>query len=130
MVVLAVIVGFALGAVAAWLLARSRAQVQVARLETALEHQRKVAGDAATQFKALSAETLERTVELAKGQFEQYRDSAAQELRRRHDSFEQLVKPIKESLERVDGQVKTLEQSRREDHGALTTHLRDRKSVV
>ena len=124
MVVLAVIVGFALGAVAAWLLARSRAQVEVARLETALEHQRQVAGDAAIQFKALSAETLERTVELAKGQFEQYRDSAAQELRRRHDSFEQLVKPIKESLERVDGQVKTLEQSRREDHGQLTTHLR------
>src|SRR5215212_7572082 len=49
MVVLAVIVGFALGAVAAWLLARSRAQVQVARLETALEHQREVAGDAAVR---------------------------------------------------------------------------------
>src|SRR3954451_15390432 len=123
MVVLAVIVGFALGAVAAWLLARSRAQVEVARLETALEHQREHAGDAATRFKALSAETLERTVELARGQFEQYRDSAAQELQRRHESFEQLVKPIRESLERVDGQVKTLEASRRQDYGALTQQL-------
>src|SRR5215210_549301 len=124
MVMLAVIIGFALGAVAAWLLARSRAQVEIARLETTLEHQRELSGDAAMQFKALSAETLERTVELARGQFEQYRDSAAQELRRRHESFEQLVKPIKESLERVDGQVRTLEQSRRQDHGALTEHLR------
>ena len=124
MVVLAIIVGFALGAVAAWLLARSRAQVEVARLEAALEHQRELAGDVATRFKALSAETLERTVELARGQFEQYRDSAAQELQRRHESFEQLVKPIKDSLERVDGQVKTLEQSRRQDYGALTEHLR------
>ena len=124
MVVLAVIVGFALGAVAAWLLARSRSQVEVARLETALEHERRLAGDIGTRFKALSAETLERTVDLAKGQFEQYRASAAQELQRRHESFEQLVRPIKESLERVDGQVKTLEQSRRQDFGALTTHLR------
>ncbi|HKF14109.1 MAG TPA: hypothetical protein VKB13_02670, partial [Gaiellaceae bacterium] len=94
MIVLAIIVGFALGAAAAWLLARSRAQVEVARLEAALEHQRELAGDVATRFKALSAETLERTVELARGQFEQYRDSAAQELQRRHESFEQLVKPI------------------------------------
>src|SRR5215217_3964125 len=123
MVVLAVIVGFALGAAAAWLLARSRARVEVVRLETALEHQLELAGDAATRFKALSAETLERTVELAKGQFEQYRDSAAQELQRRHESFEQLVKPIKDSLERVDGQVKTLEASRRQDYGALTQQL-------
>src|SRR3954452_16817096 len=84
MVVLAVIVGFALGAVGAWLLARSRAQVEVARPEDALEHHREHAGGAATRFKARSAETLERTVELAKGQFEHYRDSAAQELQRRH----------------------------------------------
>jgi DNA recombination protein RmuC len=124
MIVVAVIVGFGLGAAAAWLLARSRMQVQVARLETALEHERAVSGDVSTRFKALSAETLERTVELAKGQFEQYRASAAQELQRRHESFEQLVKPIKESLERVDGQVKTLEESRRQDYGALTTQLR------
>src|SRR5215217_1923792 len=104
MVVLAVIVGFLLGASAAWLLARSRAQVEVARLETALGHE-------------------QETAQLWKSQFEQYRDSAAQELRRRHESFEQLVRPIKESLERVDGQVKTLEQSRREDRGALTAQL-------
>ncbi len=124
MVVTAVIVGFALGALAAWLLARARGQVEVARLETALELERESAGELSTRFKALSAETLERTVELARGQFEQYRSSAAQELQRRHDSFEQLVRPIKDSLERVDGQVKTLEQSRRQDYGALTTELR------
>jgi DNA recombination protein RmuC len=123
MVVLAVIVGFALGALAAWLLARSRAQVEVARLEASLEHEREASAAMTTQFKALSAETLERTVELAKGQFEQYRASAAQELQRRHESFEQLVKPIKESLDRVDGQVKTLEQARRQDYGALTAQM-------
>jgi DNA recombination protein RmuC len=123
-VVFACIVGFALGAAFAWLLARSRGQIEVARLETALAHERELAGDLATRFKALSAEALDRTVELAKGQFEQYRVAASQELQRRHESFESLVKPIKESLERVDGQVKTLEQSRRQDYGALTTQLR------
>ena len=71
MVVTAVIVGFALGALAAWLLARTRGQVEVARLETALELERESAGELSTRFKALSAETLERTVELARGQFEQ-----------------------------------------------------------
>ena len=120
----ALIVGFALGAVAAWFLARSRAQVDLTRLETELAHERRVTGDLSTRFKALSAETLAQTVALAHGQFEQHRVAADQELKRRHESFEQLVKPIRESLERVDGQVKTLEQSRRQDYGALTMQLR------
>ena len=124
MVFLAVSCAFVLGAALAWLVVRARAQVEVARLETTLAHERELAGDLATRFKALSAEALDRTVELAKGQFEQYRVAASQELQRRHESFESLVKPIKESLERVDGQVKTLEQSRRQDYGALTTQLR------
>jgi DNA recombination protein RmuC len=122
--ILGLLLGVALGAVAAWLLARTRAQVDLTRLETELNAERAVAGEISTRFKALSAETLEKTVELAKGQFEQYRASAAQELQRRHESFEQLVKPIKDSLERVDGQVKTLEASRRQDYGALTEQLR------
>src|SRR5262245_26321646 len=108
MLILALIVGFALGAAAAWLLARSRAQVDLTRLETELAHERRASGEVATRFKALSAETLAQTVALAHGQFEQHRVAAAQELARRHESFEQLVRPIRESLERVDGQVKTL----------------------
>jgi DNA recombination protein RmuC len=124
MVFLAVSIAFVLGAALAWLVVRARAQVEVARLETTLAHERELAGDLATRFRALSAEALDRTVALAKGQFEQYRVAASQELQRRHESFESLVKPIKESLERVDGQVKTLEQSRRQDYGALTTQLR------
>ena len=120
MAVLFLAIGIALGAAAVWLWARTAlaaASEKLALVETAR-------AEMATQFKGLSAEALERTVELAKGQFEQYRDSAAQELQRRHQSFEELVKPIRESLERVDGQVKTLEQARRQDFGTLTQHLR------
>src|SRR5215217_1483698 len=102
MVVVGVIVGFVVGALAAWLLARARGEVRLAQLETALEHE-------------------QRTVELWKTQFEQNGVSAAHELQRRHEAIEQLVKPIKESLQRVDGEVRALEQSRRQDYGSLTT---------
>ena len=123
-------VGLGLGSAVVFIWARER----LARADEALKHERASSTerlatldaakeDLAMRFKALSAETLERTVELAKGQFEQYRVSASQELQRRHQSFEELVKPIKESLERVDGQVKTLEQSRRQDYGALNQQL-------
>lgn len=131
MVLLGLLLGLLLGAAAVWVWARG----ELRRTETELRHERDAGAerlallesakeDLSTRFKALSAEALDRTVELARGQFEQHRVAAAQELQRRHQSFEELVKPIKESLEKVDGQVKTLEQSRRQDYGALTTQLR------
>jgi DNA recombination protein RmuC len=124
MVIVAVIVGFALGALAAWLVARARN----ATLEADLAHERErgearvAAADEAratleTTFKALSADALrtnnESFLQLARGQLEQ-----------RQQAVEHLVKPIRESLERVGNEVKTLEQARRQDYGSLTAQVR------
>ena len=75
-------------------------------------------------FKARAADALrengESFLQLARAQFEQLpRRGASEDLGRRQQAVEHLVKPIRESLERVDGQVKTLEQSRRQDYGSL-----------
>jgi DNA recombination protein RmuC len=124
MVILAVIVGFALGALAAWLLARTRSTILESELARERERgaERLAAAEEAratleTTFKALSAEALrtnnESFLQLARGQLEQ-----------RQQAVEHLVKPIRETLERVGNEVKTLEQSRRQDYGSLTAQVR------
>jgi DNA recombination protein RmuC len=124
MVILAVIVGFLLGALAVWLAARARAAALAAELAyerdrgaTRLAAAEEARASLETTFKALSAEALrsnnESFLQLARGQLEQ-----------RQQAVEHLVKPIRESLERVGNEVKTLEQARRQDYGSLTAQVR------
>ena len=80
------------------------------------------------RFRALSGEALDRNntsfLELARREFEQLHVRSSEELRRREQAVEHLVTPIRESLERVGNEVKTLESARRQDHGELTAQLR------
>jgi DNA recombination protein RmuC len=125
MVVAAVIVGFALGAAAVWLLSRARTQ----KLELELKHERSAAtekvalleqakGGFENTLKALAADALrnnnESFLELARTQLDQ-----------KEKAVEHLVKPLKESLDKVSTEVKTLELARQRDVGALTQHLRE-----
>jgi DNA recombination protein RmuC len=135
MVVLALILGLALGALVAWVASRSR----VTRLEVELEHERQSAQERAellqqakeelgASFRAASADALrasnESFLQLAKSEFAQLHTRASEDLGRRQEAVEHLVKPIRESLEKVGLEVKTLEQSRRQDYGSLTSQLR------
>ena len=87
----------------------------IVRLETTLEHERRVSGekvailDDATQklldaFKALSAEALKSNnqsfLELAKATLEKYQAEAKGDLEQRQKAVENLVTPIKQSLEK------------------------------
>src|SRR3954447_10512177 len=123
MVVALILVGFALAALSAWLLAR------VAALRAELDRERRdgrekvelLAGarvELETTMKALAADALrnnnESFLELARTQLEQ-----------KEKAVEHLVKPIGDSLEKIRGEVKTLELARQRDVGALTQHLRD-----
>jgi DNA recombination protein RmuC len=118
------ILGIAVGSTLVWLLGRAR----VARLQAELEHERtgaleKIAllTDAKQGFestiKALAADALrnnnESFLELAKGQ-----------LLQREQAVEHLVRPLKESLEKVNQQAQELEQARRQAYGALSQQLR------
>jgi DNA recombination protein RmuC len=120
----------------------SQLNQSIVRLETTLEHERKTAyeklnilndatlklGDA---FKALSSEALRSNnqsfLELAKITLEKYQTEAKGDLEQRHKAVEQLVTPIKQSLEKVDTQIQELEKARRQAYGSLTEQV---KSLV
>jgi DNA recombination protein RmuC len=135
MLIVAVIVGFLLGALAAWLVARAHA----AGLQAELAHEREraeerlAAGDEAraaleNAFKALSADALrtnnESFLQLARTQLEQLQLQAKSDLDLRGQAVEQLVAPIRESLAKVDGKIQALEQARTEAYGSLMAQVR------
>jgi DNA recombination protein RmuC len=139
MVVLALMLGISIGVAAAWLVLRARFAASTATLEAALTHERgRVAeqlavleharSDLANQFKALSSDALrannELFLELAKPQLEQLQLRASNDLEQRQKAVEQLVGPLRESLQRVDTQVRTIEEARRQAFGALQEAVR------
>ena len=68
------------------------------------------------QFKALSAAALrdnnQSFLELAKATLGQFQETAKGDLELRTRAIDQLVKPLKESLEKVDGKIGELEKTR------------------
>ena len=130
MVVLGILIGLVLGALVGWLVAHGR----TVRVEQQLDDERRAHGEKletlnearkelADAFQALSGEALRQNnttfLELARTQFEGMQVQAREDLTTRQLAVEQLVKPIKESLEKVDLQAQALEKSRREDYGTL-----------
>ncbi len=98
-----------------------------ARLETTLDQERKqaeeklaVLNDAQRKlsdaFKALSAEALKSNnqsfLELAKTYLEKFQESAKGDLEKRQQAIKELVKPVKESLEKVDVKSREIEKAR------------------
>lgn len=96
-------------------------------LETQLEEERRSAQERlesfkqATQelsdrFKALSAEALRENnrsfIELAQARLATFQEAAKGDLELRQRAIDQLVKPLKDSLEKVDGKIGELERTR------------------
>ena len=137
--IFALLIGAAAGAAGAWLLARARADASMTGLRLELEHERarfdeKVqllarAEDAlADSFKALSSEALRSNntafLELARTQLERFQVTAQGDLEQRQKAVEAIVSPIRESLEKVDGQIRTLEQARTHAYSTLSEQVR------
>ena len=117
----------------------SRLNQSVTRLETTLEHERKAADEKLTllndatlklrdAFTALSAEALKSNnqsfLELAKATLEKYQAEAKGDLEQRQKAVENLVTPIKQSLEKVDTHVRELEKARQHAYGSLTEQVK------
>ena len=96
-------------------------------LQTRLEEERKASGDKLTllnnaeakladAFKALSADALRSNnqsfLDLAKQNLETFQQTAKSELERRQSAIGDMIKPLKESLEKVDGKIGELEKNR------------------
>jgi len=113
-------------------------QAQIGRLETRLaaeqrnsEEKLALLNEARTQlsdtFKALSAETFrsnsQQFLQLARATLEKYQDGARGDLEQRQKAIDQLVKPLHESLTKVDSRIGELEKARTEAYGRLDQHL-------
>ncbi len=79
------------------------------------------------EFKALSADALKTNntafLDLAKAALAQFQQKAEGDLAARQQAIDALVKPLKESLEKVDGKINELEQTRARAYGQLGQQL-------
>jgi DNA recombination protein RmuC len=82
----------------------------------------------ADAFKALSADALRSNnqsfIELAKANFEKLHDTAKGDLESRQKAIDQLIRPLKDSLERVDGKIGELEKTRAGAYSELREQVR------
>src|SRR5690349_11764378 len=108
MVVVTLLIGLALGAAAAWVVARARATAEAAPLHAEL---------AAAEARLAAAEGDEARVQAL----------AAEALRRNNTSFLELAQtqlaPIRETLTKFERQTQELEQRRQRAYGSLTQQV-------
>jgi DNA recombination protein RmuC len=134
-IIVAAAAGLVVGYVVAWLVGRTRivalktelemtkasAEENLKTLETAKE-------SLSDTFKALSSDVLKSSstqfLELAKLEMEKLQAEARGDLDKRQDAVASLVKPIRESLEKVDSNIKQMEISREGAYRDLLTNVR------
>lgn len=130
--------GLSIGAFSVWFITRTKLKYEFDRgrthgeteravLQTRLEEERKANQEKITlinnaetkladAFKALSADALRNNnqsfLDLAKQNLEAFQQNAKGELERRQSAIGDLIKPLKESLEKVDGKIGELEKNR------------------
>ncbi len=82
----------------------------------------------ADAFKALSADALKNNnqsfLELAKATLERFQESAQGDLEMRRKSIGELVKPLKESLEKVDTKIQEIERARTTAYVSLSEQVK------
>jgi DNA recombination protein RmuC len=135
---LAVLIGIALGAVLGFLFARSReasaaadlaAQASAADERARAAHERAalVESQLAERFQSLSAQALDastrRFLEMAEGRLDAANAKAAGELETRRAAVENLVGPLKETLARVEVQLRDSDEERIRSHAALAEQV-------
>jgi DNA recombination protein RmuC len=110
------LLGIAIGAVIGYLVARSRVATADERARGAQERAALIEGQLGDRFAALSAEALDastaRFLEMAEGR-----------LQNRQAAVEHLVEPLKQTLARVEEQMRESDHARTRSHAALAEQV-------
>ncbi len=116
-----------------------RLREERAVLQTTLEKERQTAAEKirlldeaqarlSDTFKALSSEALQNNnasfLHLAKATLERFQETARGDLDLRQQAIGDLVKPLKESLHKVDQKIQEIETARAVAYSSLTDHLK------
>jgi len=117
-------------------------RTKLAQYATTLDQERKQAEEKlavvnhaqqklADAFKALASDALKGNnqsfLELAKATLEKFQETAKGDLEKRQQAIQELVKPVRESLEKVDTKINELEKARAGAYTGLTEQV---KSLV
>jgi DNA recombination protein RmuC len=97
-------------------------------LAAALFLARQAKAQMSDHFKALASDVLEKNsktfVQIAKGELEKAQSSVATDLDKRQQAIDNLVKPVRESLDKLDTRIHDLECARVGAYAKLTEQVR------
>jgi DNA recombination protein RmuC len=121
----------ALGGGIGWLLATLRHQRRTTELATTLELERSTRQareqELQQKFATLSAQALRENssvfLQLAQESLKQMQIQGNHDLAKKEKAVEDLVKPLREALEKSEAQIRRIEQERQQAYGSLTKHL-------
>jgi DNA recombination protein RmuC len=117
------LLGIVIGAVIGYLYARGRLADLAGRARAA----ELVDGQLAERFQALSAQALDastaRFLQVAEGRLQAANANASTELETRRAAVEHLVGPLRETLARVEAQLRESDEARTRSHAALTEQV-------
>ena len=110
-------------------LIQSQANLESARKE--IENSKVILNNAQSQFgslfQSMASHALKQNssefLKLAQENLKQHQIQANSELKQREQAVENLIKPIKEVMERTDKQIHAMEKERQNAYGSLTKHL-------
>jgi DNA recombination protein RmuC len=114
-----------------WIIAHLRTQKRVTELAITLELERKAAQEKLAgleqTFIALSNRALQENnaafLQLAQESLKQFHVQAKGDLELKEKAVENLIKPVRDALEKTEQQIRLMENERKEAYGSLTKHL-------
>ena len=114
-----------------WFIAHLRTQKRLTELATTLELERKAAQEKLAgleqNFIALSQRALKENnaafLQLAQESLKQFHVQAKGDLELKEKAVENLIKPVREALEKTEQQMRLMENERKEAYGSLSKHL-------
>ncbi|MFC4865811.1 DNA recombination protein RmuC [Streptomonospora arabica] len=125
--ILVLLVGLAIGAALGWMLARSRVAEARAHARASEERAAYIEDRLGERFRSLSAEALDETnrrfMEMAEGRLRAVGAETGKDMEQRRAAVEQLVSPLKDTLARVENQLREVDAGRRSAHAELAQQV-------